>query len=143
MIFSYFWFEIISLDLFFGVSLNKVIILQRFRSFFIFQCCDHFIVAFGLSLAYYDIVIFVILLRHFICVETIQTEKQIRSIEVVHVLKNWNRRYSHHYIIKFLGFILIYYHLWFLAICILDLSIYCKFESIKLFFFQKIASYIN
>ena len=32
---------------------------------------------------------------------------------------------------------ILFHPVWFLAICILDLSIYCKFESIKLFSFKK------
>ena len=59
---------------------------------------------------------------------------------VFSILKNQNRRCSSHYIIKFIGFMSIYYVInldivssfWFLAICILDLSIYYKFESITL-----------
>ena len=31
------------------------------------------------------------------------------QIMVVSMLKNWSRKYSNHYIIKFVGFILIYY----------------------------------
>ena len=59
---------------------------------------------------------------------------------VFSILKNWNRRYSSYYIIKFIGFMSIYYAInldivssfLFLAICILNLSIYYKFESITL-----------
>ena len=31
------------------------------------------------------------------------------QIMVISMLKNWSRKYSNHYIIKFVGFILIYY----------------------------------
>ena len=59
---------------------------------------------------------------------------------VFRILKNWNRRCSSYYIIKFISFMSIYYAInldivssfLFLAICILDLSIYYKFESITL-----------
>ena len=33
----------------------------------------------------------------------------IYQIMVINMLKNWNRRYSNHYIIKFVGFMSIYY----------------------------------
>ena len=63
---------------------------------------------------------------------------------VVNMLKNMSHRYSSHYIIKFIGFTPIYYVIdlnivtsRFLAICILYLSIYCKFESIILSFLSK------
>ena len=59
-------------------------------------------------------------------------------------LKNWSSGYSSHYIFKFVDFLPIYYTInlniifyWFLAICILDILIYCKFESIIFFFFFK------
>ena len=32
---------------------------------------------------------------------------------------------------------ILFYHIWFLTICILDLSVYCKIKSILLFSFQK------
>ena len=32
---------------------------------------------------------------------------------------------------------ILFHHVWFLTICILDLLIYCKFESIIIFFFFK------
>ena len=56
------------------------------------------------------------------------------QITIVNILKNQGRRYSNHYIIKFVNFMSIYYainldiiyHLSFLAIYILDISIYCK-----------------
>ena len=59
---------------------------------------------------------------------------------VFSILKNCNRRCSSHYVIKFISFMSIYYAInldivssfLFLAICILDLSIYYKFESITL-----------
>ena len=64
---------------------------------------------FGLSSAYYDMVLFVVLLQRFVYVGVIQTGKvdlisQIYQIMVVGMLKNWKRRYSSHYIIKFVGF---------------------------------------
>ena len=68
----------------------------------------------GLSSACYDTVLSVILLWHFIYVGVIWTTKTdfispIYQIMIVSMLKNWSRRYSNHYIIKFIGFILIYY----------------------------------
>ena len=64
---------------------------------------------------------------------------------VVGMLKNRSSRYSSHYIIEFVGFVSIYYALnlnivsscMVLTICILDPSIYCKFEPIILFFLLK------
>ena len=64
------------------------------------------------------------------------------QIMFVSILKNWSRIYSSNYIIKFVCFMSIYYlltsilfhSLWFFAFYILDLLIYDKFESIKLFF---------
>ena len=46
--------------------------------------------------------------------EAIQTDKTDMldpryQIIVVSILKNWNRKYSNHYIIKFVSFISIYY----------------------------------
>ena len=58
--------------------------------------------------------LFVVLLRRFIYVGTIQTDKTdlinpIYQIMVVSILKNWSPRYSSNYIIKFVGFMSIYY----------------------------------
>ena len=47
---------------FLSFSLNKIVILQRFRSFSCFSYYLHLIEAFGLSLASYNTVLFVILL---------------------------------------------------------------------------------
>ena len=74
----------------------------------------------GLSSTCYDVVLFVILLRCFICQEVIQIDKtnlinQRYQIMIVSILKKWNRRYSSHYIIKFVGFISIY--------CVINLDI--------------------
>ena len=68
---------------------------------------------FGLSSAYYIVVLFVILSRRFICVVAIQTGKADLisprfQIMVISILKNWSRRYFSYYIIKFIGFMLIY-----------------------------------
>ena len=72
---------------------------------------------------------------------------RIYQIMVSNMLKNWSHGYSSHYIIKFIGFILIYYVInlnivsSFMIFSNLYIywiySIYCKFESIKLFFFLK------
>ena len=104
---------------------------------------------FGLSSTCYDMVFFVVLLE-FVYVGEIQTGKedlisQIYQIMVVSMLKNWKHRYSSQYIIKFVGFMSIYYaiNLDIVSSCMvfsylyLDLSIYCKFESIILIFFSK------
>ena len=64
---------------------------------------------------------------------------------VVNISKNLSHRYSTHYIIKIVGFILIYYTInmeiisscLVFSYCILDMSIYCKFESIILFFLKQ------
>ena len=86
-------------------------------------------------------VLFVILLQLFICMGTIQIDKiylisQIYQIIVVGMLKIWSYKYSNHYFIKFIGFLLIYYVInldivslcMIFSICILNLLIYCKFE---------------
>ena len=70
--------------------------------------------AFSLSSACYDVVLFIVLLRHLICVGAIQTGKEDLiipryQIMVVSMLKNWSRRCSSHYIIKFVGFMPICY----------------------------------
>ena len=67
-----------------------------------------------MSSAYYDMVLFVVLLLHFICMGAIETNKtdlinQRYPIMIVNMLKNWSRRYSSRYIIKFVGFMLNYY----------------------------------
>ena len=61
-----------------------------------------------------DEVLFVVLLWRFICMGAIQTDKvdminQIYQIMIVNMLKNWSLRYSGYYIIKFVGFMPIYY----------------------------------
>ena len=97
-----------------------------------------------------NVVLFIVLLQHFICVGAIQTDKadlfsQRYRIMIIGMLKNWSCKYYSHYFIKFIGFIPIYYvinmvlfhPIWFLAICILNLSIYSEFESIILFFLKK------
>ena len=109
--------------------------------------------SFGLSSACYDVVLFVVLLQCFICVGVIQTSKanlisRRYQIMVVNMLKNWSCRYSSHYFIKFVGFLLIYYAInldivssfmvfSYLYLGSIDLLIYCKFESIILFFLSK------
>ena len=60
---------------------------------------------FGLSLACYDLTFFIFLLRHFICMEAIQTSKAdsislIYHIMIVDMLKNWSRGYSSYYILR-------------------------------------------
>ena len=67
-----------------------------------------------LSLVCYDVVLFVFLLRYFICVKTIQTNKKDLigrryQIMIIRMLKNWSQLYYSHYIIKFIGFMSIYY----------------------------------
>ena len=69
---------------------------------------------FYLSSVCYDMMLFVILLSYFICVEMIHTSKadsisRKYQIMVINMLKNYSRKYYSHYIIKFVGFILIYY----------------------------------
>ena len=70
--------------------------------------------SFGLLSACYDVLLFIISLRHFICIGAIMTNKvnlisPRYQIMVVGMLKNWNPRYYSHYIIKFVGFMPIYY----------------------------------
>ena len=74
----------------------------------------HLITVFGLSSTYYNVVLFIMFLRRFICVGAIQTSKadlinRRYQIMVVNMFKNWSCRYSSHYIIKFVGFMPIYY----------------------------------
>ena len=69
---------------------------------------------FGLSSACYNMVLFIVLLHHFICVKPIHTSKaysiiRIYQTMVINILKNRDRKYSSYYIIKFVGFISIYY----------------------------------
>ena len=104
---------------------------------------------FSLSLTYYDMMLFIILLQRFIYMRAIQTSK-IDSINqryqiIVIMLKNCSRRYSSYYIIKFIGFIPIYYviNLYIILSYLVfnylyrDLSIYYKFELIIIFFISK------
>ena len=58
--------------------------------------------------------LFVVLLRCFICVKTIKTYKidlisQIYQIIIISIFNNCNYRYFNNYFIKFIGFMLIYY----------------------------------
>ena len=57
---------------------------------------------------------FIVLLQHFACVRAIQTSKvdlisRRYHIMAVSMFKNWSRRFYSYYIIKFVGFMLIYY----------------------------------
>ena len=77
------------------------------------MCYRSLITTFDLLSAYYDVMFFVVLLRCFICVSVIQTDKTDSidrkfQIMIVSILNNWNRRYSNHYIIEFINFISIY-----------------------------------
>ena len=70
----------------------------------------------------YVVMFFVILLRRFIFVEVIQIGKKdsisrIYQIMVVNMLNNWSCIYYSHYIIIFVGFLLIYY--------VINLNIVC------------------
>ena len=68
---------------------------------------------------------------------------QMYQIMIISVSKNWNHKYLSHYIIKFVCFMSIYYDInkYIDSSCIsfsnLYISIYCKFESIILFFLSK------
>ena len=78
--------------------------------------------------------LFVVLLQHFICVKAIQISKsdlisKKYQVMVVGMLKNWSRKYSSHYIIKFIGFI---YRFIMLLSWILFHSVYLYFGSINL-----------
>ena len=69
---------------------------------------------FDLLFICYVVVFFVILLKRFIFVEAIQIGKtdsisRIYQIMVVSILNNWSCIYYSHYIIRFVGFMLIYY----------------------------------
>ena len=105
---------------------------------------------FGFSSACYNVMLFVALLQRFVYVGEIQKGKadlisQIYQIMVFSMLKNWKRKYSSHYIIKFVGFMSICYgiNMDIVPSCTVfsylypDLSIYCKFQSIILIFFSK------
>ena len=53
---------------------------------------------------------FIVLLRRFIYMRVIHSDKADSiSRMVVYMLKNWSRKYSSYYIIKFISFIPIYY----------------------------------
>ena len=77
-------------------------------------------------------------------IQTDKTDSISRQYQiiVVNMLKNLRRRYFNHYIIKFISFIPIYYtiNLNIVSSCMifnylyLISVIYCKFESIILFF---------
>ena len=61
---------------------------------------------YDLSSTSYDVMFLVVLLRHFIYMRVIQTDKTDSiSHMVVYMLKNWSRKYFSYYIIKFIGFI--------------------------------------
>ena len=121
----------------------------RFRSYLVFHVVADLLQRFVLLSTRYDVMFFIILLLCFICVGAIHTGKvnlinRRYHIMVVNILKNRSRKYSNHYIIKFVGFIPIYAinmdiisSFMFLTIFIFDLSIYYKFDSIKLFFLSK------
>ena len=69
---------------------------------------------FDLLFICYVVVFFVILLRRFIFMEAIQIGKtdsisRIYQIMVVNILNNWSCIYYSHYIIIFVGFMMIYY----------------------------------
>ena len=68
----------------------------------------------GLLSACYNVVFFVVLLQHFIYVGAIEIDKAYSisrryHITIINMLKNWSHRYYDYYIIKFIGFIPIYY----------------------------------
>ena len=63
--------------------------------------------AFGLS-SCYDVKFFVNLLGYFICIKAIHTSKA-DSIIVFNVSKNQSHKYYNYYIIKFIGFMSIFY----------------------------------
>ena len=126
-----------------------MVIPRRFRFYFVF-CVVVVLSTFGLSSTCYDMMLFVDLLWCFIRMRVIQIGNvdlisRIYQLMVVDMLKNWSCRYSSHYFIKFIAFMrfimlltwILFHHIWFFVICILDLSIYNKFESIILFFFKK------
>ena len=76
--------------------------------------CHRLITTFGLSLAYYDMILFIIFLQHFIYMEEIHISKiylisRRYQIMFIDILNNQNRKYYSYYIIKFINFMLIYY----------------------------------
>ena len=91
------------------ILLHNKILPQRYRSYLVFSCCHCLIVVLGLLLACYDLVLFIVLLRCFICMGVIQIGKadlisQKYQIMIISRLKNWSRRYSSDYTIKSVGF---------------------------------------
>ena len=74
------------------------------------------------------VMLFVVLLTRFICVGAIQTSKTNLINQRYQIMEELELQIFQS---------LLFHHVWFLAICILDLSIYYKFESIILFSFQK------
>ena len=66
---------------------------RRFEFYLVFFCIVFVLSMLGLLSAYYDIVLFIVLLRRFICVRVIQIDKadlisQRYQIIVVNMLKN-------------------------------------------------------
>ena len=113
-----------------------MVIPQRFKSFLVFDCC-HLIAVFSLLSGCYDVVFFIFLLQLYLC-ESDSISQKYQIMVVINMLKNLSCRYYSNYIITFVGIYcairILFHSLWFLTICLLDLSIYFKFESIKLFF---------
>ena len=67
----FFFFFITPLKLFSLIFLiNKMVILRRFRFILFFLYCNRFI-----NILFYDVVLFIVLLRRFICLKAIQTSK--------------------------------------------------------------------
>ena len=138
-----------------------MVLLQRLRPYLVFL----------LSPSYCDIWYVVILLQSLVCRRLVMTWcfssscfntlfvcrviqigkttliSRIYHIMIVNKLKNRSRRYYSHYIIKFIGFMSIYYviNLDIVSSCMVFsnlyiswiYSVYYKFKSIKLFFFSK------
>ena len=68
----------------------------------------------GLLSACYNVMFFVVLLQHFIYMGAIEIGKvdsisRRYHITIINILKNLSHRYYNHYIIKFIGFMPIYY----------------------------------
>ena len=116
-----------------------MVLPRRVRFYFVFYVV--FILSmFGLSLACYDVVLFVVLLRHFICVRVIQTNKvdlisQRYQFMVISILQNWSCRYSSHYFIKFVGFIWIYY--------IINLNIVSSYMILSYLYLRSIDLFVS
>ena len=112
-LFFFFFFLLNKIVFFFNEDLGFILFFVL-SSFYRYLVCCCVIAVFGLSSTCYDMVLFVVLLRHFICVKA-QTSKtdlinRIYQIIVVSILKNLSQKYFSYTILSnLIRFISIYY----------------------------------